>query len=161
MVWRHHDNNHPFYGTYCQATSAWRKIGYNHYSDVITSTMASQITGVLIVYWMVCSGADQRKHQSSASLRGIHVWPVNSQQKGPVTRKMFPFDDVIMMISGRLLMFTLHWLTLLGWILEMYKEIERNTCILFLTKGGTHISVMDNILAELRSLFELHAALNQ
>ena len=47
----------------------------------------------------VCSAADQRKHQSSASLgfvRGIHRWPVNSLHKGPVTRKMFPFDDVIM-----------------------------------------------------------------
>ena len=35
----------------------------------------------------VCSGADQRKHQSSASLafvRGIHRWPVNSPHKGPV-----------------------------------------------------------------------------
>ena len=42
-------------------------------------------------------GADQRKHQSSASLAfvwGIHRWPVNSPHKGPV--KMFPFDDVIM-----------------------------------------------------------------
>ena len=61
--------------------------------------MACQITGVSIVYSNVCSGADQRKHQSSASLafvRGIHRWPVNSPQKGPVTRKMFPFDDVIM-----------------------------------------------------------------
>ena len=44
-------------------------------------------------------GADQRIHQSCASLafvRGIHRWPVNSPPKGPVTRKMFPFDDVIM-----------------------------------------------------------------
>ena len=44
-------------------------------------------------------GADQRKHQSSASLafvRGIHWWPVNSPHKGLVTRNMFPFDDVIM-----------------------------------------------------------------
>ena len=39
-----------------------------HYSDVIMSAMASQITGVLIVYSTVCSGVDQRKHQSSASL---------------------------------------------------------------------------------------------
>ena len=30
-------------------------------------------------------------------LRGIHRWPVNSSHKGPVTRKMFPFDDVIML----------------------------------------------------------------
>ena len=29
-------------------------------------------------------------------MRGIHRWPVNSPHKGPVTRKMFPFDDVIM-----------------------------------------------------------------
>ena len=59
---------------------------------------ASQITGVPIVYSTVCSGANQRKHQSSASLafvRGIHRWPVNSPHKGPVKQKMFPFDDVI------------------------------------------------------------------
>ena len=45
-------------------------------------------------------GAGQRKHQSSASLafvREIHRIPVNSPHKGPVTRKMFPFDDVIML----------------------------------------------------------------
>ena len=61
--------------------------------------MASQITSLTIVYSTVHSGADQRKHQSSASLafvRGIHRSPVNSPHKGPVTRKMFPFDDVIM-----------------------------------------------------------------
>ena len=72
-----------------------------HYSVVIMSPMASQITGVSIVYSTVCSGADQRKHQSSASLafvRGIHRSPVNSPHKGPVTRKMFPFDDVIMVL---------------------------------------------------------------
>ena len=28
-------------------------------------------------------------------LQGFHRWPVNSPHKGPVTRKMFPFDDVI------------------------------------------------------------------
>ena len=65
-----------------------------HYSDVKMSTVASQIPGVSIVYSTVCSGADQRKHQSSASLafvKGIHWWPVNSQHRGTVTRKMFPF----------------------------------------------------------------------
>ena len=70
-----------------------------HYNDVIMGTMASQITSLTIVYSTVYSGSDQRKHQSSASLafmRGIHWWPVNSPHKGPVTRKMFPFDDVIM-----------------------------------------------------------------
>ena len=70
-----------------------------HYSDVMMSTMASQITGISSVYSTVCCGADQRKHQSLASLvfvRGIHRCPVNSPHKGPVTQKMFPFDDVIM-----------------------------------------------------------------
>ena len=45
------------------------------YGDVITGTIASQITSLTIVYSAVYSGADQRKHQSSASLafvRGIH-----------------------------------------------------------------------------------------
>ena len=69
------------------------------------SAMASHITSLTIVYSNVYSGAYQRKHQSSASLafvRGIHRWPVNSPHKGPVTRKMFPFGDVIMcnIISG-------------------------------------------------------------
>ena len=82
-------------------TTKWsfNHAGNEHYSDVIMSAMASQITGVLIVCLNVCSVADQRKHQSSMSLafvRGIHRWHVNSPHKGPVTRKMFPFDDVIM-----------------------------------------------------------------
>ena len=61
--------------------------------------MASQITSLTIVYSTLYSGADDRKHQSSASLAfvwGIHRGPVNSPHKWPVTRKMFPFDDVIM-----------------------------------------------------------------
>ena len=64
--------------------------------------MASKITSLTIVYSTVYSGADQRKHQSSASLAivwGIHRWPVNSPQKGPVTWKMFPFDDVIIIFA--------------------------------------------------------------
>ena len=70
-----------------------------HYDDVIMDTIASQITSLAIVYSIVYSSAVQRKHQSSASLAfvwGIHRGPVNSPHKGPVTRKMFPFDDVIM-----------------------------------------------------------------
>ena len=71
----------------------------NHYIDVIMSAMASQIPSVSI-RWFVQPfvQADQRQHQSSASLafmRGIQRWPVNSPHKWQVTRKMFPFDDVI------------------------------------------------------------------
>ena len=71
----------------------------DHYNGVILSAMASQITSVSIACSTVGSGADQRKHQSLASLAivwGIHRWQVNSPDKSPVTRKMFPFDDVIM-----------------------------------------------------------------
>ena len=70
-----------------------------HYNDVIMTAVASQITSPTIVCSAVYSGTDERKHQSSASLAfvwGIHRWPVNSPHKWPVTRKMFPFDDVIM-----------------------------------------------------------------
>ena len=59
--------------------------------------IASQITSLTIVYSTVYSDAYQRKHQSSASLafvRGIHRG--HSPHEWPVTRKMFPFDDVIM-----------------------------------------------------------------
>ena len=70
-----------------------------HYNDVTMSAIASQITGVSIVYLTVCSDVDKINYQSSASLAfvgRIHRWPVNSPHKGPVTRKMFPFYDVIM-----------------------------------------------------------------
>ena len=73
--------------------------GISHYDDVIMDSIASQITSLTIVYSNVYSGADQSKHQSSASLAfvwGIHRGPVNSPHKWPVTRIMFPFDDVIM-----------------------------------------------------------------
>ena len=70
-----------------------------HYRNVIMGTMSSQITILTNVYSVVSSGADQRKHQSPASLafvRGNHRSSVNSPHKGPVTQKLFPFDDVIM-----------------------------------------------------------------
>ena len=34
-----------------------------------------------------------------AFVRGIHRWPVNSPNKGPVMQKMFPFDDIIILSS--------------------------------------------------------------
>ena len=73
-----------------------------HYDDVIMTMLASQITSLTVVYSNVYSGVNQRKHQSSASLafvREIHRGPVNFPHKWPVTRKMFPFDDVIMILD--------------------------------------------------------------
>ena len=72
--------------------------------------IASQINSLTIVYSTVYSDADQSKHQSSASLafvRGIHRRPSNSPHKWPVTRKMCPFDDVIMLkLKSREIPFT-------------------------------------------------------
>ena len=65
-------------------TTCWKRILLHvfddknvslHYDEVIMTTMASQITSLTVVYSIVYSGVDQRKHQSSASLdfvRGIH-----------------------------------------------------------------------------------------
>ena len=71
-----------------------------------------------MVYSTIYSDADQRKHQSSASLafvRGIQRGPVNSLHKWPVTRKMFPFHDVIM---------TSHYLNQCCW--NVVNRIPRN-----------------------------------
>ena len=70
-----------------------------HYDDILMGEITSPITSLTIVHSIVYSGTDQRRHQRSASLafvREIDRSPVNSPHKGPVTRKMFPFDDVIM-----------------------------------------------------------------
>ena len=78
---------------------SWLSISNLHYTDIIMGTIASQITSLTIFYSTVYSDADQRKHQSSASVafvRGIHRGPVNSPHKWPLVRKMFSFDDVIM-----------------------------------------------------------------
>ena len=86
----------------CTCTSlSWRVVTSVHYCDVIMGTNSSQIASLTIVYSNLYSGADQRKHQSSASLafvRGIYRRPVNSPHRWAVTRKMFPFDDIVIMI---------------------------------------------------------------
>ena len=87
-----------------------------HYDDVIMTMLASQITSLPVVCSIVYSDVNQRKHQSSASLafvREIHRGPVNFPHKWPVTRKMFPFDDVIMtspMVTSDTASFTTLWL---------------------------------------------------
>ena len=84
------------------------------------SAMANRITGISIVYSTAFLGADQRKQQSSASLafvREIHRWTVDSPHKYPVTREMFPFDDVIMQPDG-----VGKWGVAPNDIMEMYKS---------------------------------------
>ena len=69
-----------------------------YYNDIIMGAMMFQINSLTIVHLTVYLSADQRKDQSPALLafvRGNHRRLVNSPLKGPITRKMFPFDDVI------------------------------------------------------------------
>ena len=77
---------------------------FEHYGDVIMSTIAFKITSLTIVYSTIYSDAVQRKHQSSASLafvRGIHRGPDEFPAQMASKAKMFPFDDVIMTISNQ------------------------------------------------------------
>ena len=70
-----------------------------HYSDVIMCAMASQITSVSIVtqlFVQVQIKENIKAPRHWPLWRGINRWPVNSPHKGPVTRKMFPLNDVIM-----------------------------------------------------------------
>ena len=101
-----HNRTSPVYYTF-RPGEAFLLLGHHwngkwlvtHYNDLIMGAIASQITSLTIVYSIVHSDVDQRKHQSSASLafvRGIHRGPVNSLHKWPVTRKMFPVDDITM-----------------------------------------------------------------
>ena len=72
----------------CYLQSSSHFVFPGHYSDVIINMVASQITGVSIVCSAVCSCADQRINQGSASLgfvREIHRWPVNSPHKWPAS----------------------------------------------------------------------------
>ena len=97
----------------------------------------SQITSLTIVYSIVYSDADQRKHQSSASLAfvwGIHWSPVNSPHKWPVTRKMFPFDEVIM-------------LEVIAW----ESEHPLLWCIIYTHHQASMLSYMDELMQERRN----------
>ena len=80
---------------------------FTTYNDVIISAMASQITNLKMIYSTVCSGVDQRKHQSSASL--AFVCAGNS----PVTGKCFP-----LMTSSctHLSVISLPWPHVLWWV---------------------------------------------
>ena len=73
------------------------------------TTIATQITSLTIVYSTIYSGADQSKHRSSASLAFVRG-PVNSPHKWPVTRKMFPFDDVFMFYVDVILIHAIYFI---------------------------------------------------
>ena len=102
--------------------------------------LASQITSLTVVYSIVYSGVDQSKHQSSASLafvQEIHRGPVNFPHKWPVTRKMLPFDDVIM-IPYNSITITRQW-----FLVDVYRCSSK--CIIFLSKISAVKPVVTNL----------------
>ena len=89
-----------------------------HYSDLIIGAMASQITSVSIIYLTISSAGDQRKHQSSALLafvRGNPRWTANYPHKGPVTRKMLPLGDVVMILWSHVVRLLCSLIQILAW----------------------------------------------
>ena len=71
---------------------------FSYYCGVTMSAVGSQMKGIWTVCSAACSGTRQRRYQSFVWLvfvRRTHRWPVGSPHKGPVTRKMFLFVDVI------------------------------------------------------------------
>ena len=108
---------------------------------------ASQATSLAIVYSTVYSDADQGKHQSSASLafvRRIHRGPVNSPHKWPITRNMFPFDDVIM--DAYQLYAAEYQVLILGSHYDLsparHQAIRTNTSALAIKPRGTKVPVI-------------------
>ena len=67
----------------CRAMPLWRG-QFSHYNDVIMTKIASQITSLTVVYSTVYWEADQRKHQSSASL--AFVWGIHRDRWIPSTK---------------------------------------------------------------------------
>ena len=83
-----------------------RLITYHCWDFKLANLVTLRLECLTIVYSTIYSGADQRIHQSSTSLAfvgWIHRWQVNCPHKGWITRKMFPFDYVIMVAE------ILHW----------------------------------------------------
>ena len=75
---RKHINTHRHTYRQTHTVCAVSQIGILvHYGDVIMGAIASQITSLTIVYSIVYSDADQRKHQNSASL--VFVWGITGE----------------------------------------------------------------------------------
>ena len=75
-----------------------------HYNDAIMGRWRLKSPAGPVFTHPFIRAQTKEKHQSSALLAfvwGIHPGPANSPHKWPVTRKMFPFDDVIMNISEK------------------------------------------------------------
>ena len=117
------------------------------YYDVIMDAIASQIISLMIVYSTVYSDADQSKHQSSASLA------LNSPHKWPVTRKMFPFDDVIMFWLKKTRLFNVFQRT----VTVLYRDRAWTPLFVILPNQGLlPIPTVDSYFISHRSLQHKH-----
>ena len=141
---------------YLQYTPEDNLTGIGAICDVIMSAIASQIIDVSIVYSTVCSCAGQRKHQNSASLafvrgiprwwdtglcvRRINRWQVDSPHKGPVTRKMFPFDDVFMNTAFSQYQWSNSGGYAYSWPLHNHNKTWHNQTVCTLIFGTNYIS---------------------
>ena len=137
-------------------------VSFIHYDDFIMGAMASQITSLTIVYTTVYSDADHRKLQSSASLafmQGIHRGPVNFPHKVPVTRKVFPFDDVIMLKNSEKTSHSSPFIRVSYWVfccINSINEVLALSLILYslLCYIGRYISKVAPFIAHLISKSE-------
>ena len=113
--------------------------GNFHYNHVIMSAMASQITSITIVYSTVYS-MRKSKEISKPRVTGLcDRWLVNSPHKGPITRKMFPFDDVIMWQDSVPVISTMTYcphvairfritFTMISWASYQIRKISNSAC---------------------------------
>ena len=91
-----------------------------------------------------------QKHQSSASLafvREIHRWPVNFPHKWPVTRNMFPFNDVIMKLE--------HWYLSheWPWHLAMLLVPFKNNVVWYVETSSKSVKVAEKVTKCLTFVF--------
>ena len=97
-----------------------------HYLDVIMTTMASQITSLTVVYWTVYSDADQRKHQSSASL--AFVWEITETGEFPAQRASYA-ENVSIWWRHHDMFMQIPWvISIYHWMVSCYLQYGIRTC---------------------------------
>ena len=116
-----------------------------HYNDVIMITIASQITSLTVVYSTVYSNADQRKHQSSASLAfvwGIHRDRWIPRTKGQLRGKCFHLmtsscSHIVQWITERICLIVLTHLTKYIWQAYYKFNVFRWVCTMMIMRWCT------------------------
>ena len=131
--WRHCDNN-VFFSGHCIVSLRWRQNDHDGVSN-------HQPHGCLLNRLFRRTSKKTSKLRVTGLCAGNSPGPVNSPHKGPVTRKMFPFDDVITFtdfVDWNLRVPTNHmiWCDLTKWLytcLEVLVSTTRVDCPIGLT----------------------------